>query len=164
MDTRARELTPQQIEIMRDFGQLVIDELELRLLASTDSLTGAMSRSYFLAEAAREIGRASNSNKPLSCAQIDIDHLKSINDTHGHGVGDLVLQRVIATCKAELRQTDCIGRIGGEEFAVLMPDAPLECAMEIIERMRKTVAALVVSEAQKAGRCYHQCWTGISNV
>ncbi len=149
MDTRTRQLTSEQINILRDLGRLVVDELELRLLANADSLTGAMSRSYFHAEAAREIARAKVSGRELSCALIDIDHFKSINDTHGHGVGDLMLQRVVATCKAQLRAADSIGRIGGEEFAVLLPDAPRESALEIVERMRKAVAAMEVEESSR---------------
>lgn len=144
MDIKTRQLTPQQVEIMRDFGQLVIDELELRLQANTDSLTGAMSRRSFHIEAEREIARAERNGTELSCALIDIDHFKSINDTYGHGVGDLVLQRVVAVCKSELRSTDYIGRLGGEEFAVMLPDTSLDSALDVAERMRKAVAAMAV--------------------
>jgi len=140
MDIKTRELTPEQIDIVRDLGQLVVDELELRLQANADSLTGAMSRRFFLAEAEREVARAQREGKELSCAMIDIDHFKSINDTHGHAIGDLVLQRLVATCKSELRVTDYIGRLGGEEFAVMFPDASRSSALELAEGLRKAVA------------------------
>lgn len=144
MDTKTREMTTEQIDIMRDFGQLVIDELELRLLANTDSLTGAMSRRYFYEESKREIARVQRYGTELNCALIDIDHFKSINDTYGHDVGDLVLQRVVATCKSVLRASDYIGRLGGEEFAAMLPDASRDAALQVVERMRKAVAGMVV--------------------
>lgn len=150
MDIKARELTPEQIDIMRSLGALVIDELELRLLANTDSLTGAMGRRYFHEEAAREVARARRSGKCLSCAVVDIDHFKSINDTHGHSVGDLMLQRVVAACKSELRPGDYVGRMGGEEFAVMLPDAPIERAFEIAERIRNAVAKVRIEESGKS--------------
>ncbi len=129
---------------MRDLGRLVIDELELMLQANTDSLTGAMSRRSFQTSTEREIARAQRNGTELSCALIDIDHFKSINDTYGHGVGDVVLQRVVATCKSELRASDYIGRLGGEEFAAMLPDASPDSALEVAERIRKAVAAMVV--------------------
>jgi diguanylate cyclase (GGDEF)-like protein len=144
MDTKTRQMTPEQIDIMRDFGQLVIDELELRLLANTDSLTEAMSRRYFYEESKREIARVQRNGTELNCAVIDIDHVKSINDSYGHDVGDLVLQRVVATCKSVLRASDCIGRLGGEEFAAMLPDASRDAALEVVERMRRAVAGMVV--------------------
>jgi len=147
MDTKPRELTSEQVNIMRDLGQLVIDELELRLLANTDSLTGAMSRRSFYKGAEGEVDKARRHARELSCALIDIDHFKSINDVHGHGVGDLVLQRVVATCKSQLRTSDYIGRLGGEEFAIMLPDASSECALEVAERIRTAVASMTIGES-----------------
>jgi diguanylate cyclase (GGDEF)-like protein len=150
MDTKTRQLSSEQVDIIQDFGQLVMDELELRLLANADSLTGAMSRRFFHAEAEREIARAQRDGTELSCALIDIDHFKTINDTYGHGVGDLVLQRVVATCKSELRASEYIGRLGGEEFAVMLPGTTRDSALEVAERIRKAIAAMVVEVS--AGR------------
>lgn len=144
MDTKTRELTAEQIDIMRDFGRLVVDELELRLLANTDSLTGAMSRRYFYEEATREIARTRRQRSQLNCAVIDVDHFKSINDKYGHDIGDLVLKRVVAACKSELRASDYIGRLGGEEFAAMLPDASSDTALEVAERMREAVAAMKI--------------------
>jgi diguanylate cyclase (GGDEF)-like protein len=144
MDTKTRQLNAEQVNIIQDFGQLVMDELELRLLANADSLTGAMSRRFFQAEAEREIARAQRNGTDLSCALIDIDHFKAINDTYGHAVGDLVLQRVVATCKSELRASDYIGRLGGEEFALMLPGTSRDSALEIAERIRKAVGAMVI--------------------
>jgi diguanylate cyclase (GGDEF)-like protein len=144
MDIKTRELTAEQIDIMRDFGRLVVDELELRLLANTDSLTGAMSRRYFYEEATREIARTRRQGTQLNCALIDVDHFKSINDKYGHDIGDLVLKRVVAACKSELRASDYIGRLGGEEFAAMLPNASSDAALEVAERMREAVAAMKI--------------------
>lgn len=147
MDTKTRDLSDEQIEIMRTFGQLVVDELELRLLANTDSLTGAMSRRSFHASAQEEVHKAQSSGHELVVGLIDVDHFKSVNDSYGHSVGDLVLQRVIAACKSQLRASDYIGRIGGEEFAVILPGTSPEAAFGILERMRKAVAGLMIETA-----------------
>lgn len=133
MDTKARVLSCEQLDLLQDLAQLVVDELELRLLASTDSLTGAMSRRAFIDQARSDIARADRHGAPLSCAILDIDHFKTINDTYGHAVGDLVLRRVAAVCAAELRVSDYLGRIGGEEFAMILPETPLIGAAEIAD-------------------------------
>jgi diguanylate cyclase (GGDEF)-like protein len=76
----------------------------------------------------------------LSCLMIDVDRFKEVNDTHGHAVGDLVLQSVAATCRLELRAGDYLGRIGGEEFAVILPETGIDEAVQVAERLRKAVA------------------------
>jgi len=144
MDTKVRQLSDAQIKILEDLAKLVVDELELRLLASTDSLTGAMSRRSFYDQTAREIARAKRHGVHLSCALIDVDHFKSINDTHGHGVGDLVLKRVVSICKSELRASDYIGRVGGEEFAIMLPETLLATAIEVADRLRKALEATTI--------------------
>jgi diguanylate cyclase (GGDEF)-like protein len=149
LDTKVRQLTEPQVEILEDLGKLVVDELELRLLASTDSLTGAMSRRAFDEQTNREIDRANRYERKLSCALIELDHFKSINDTYGHSVGDRVLQCVVTMLKAELRTSEFIGRIGGEEFAVIFPETPFATALEIAERMRKKLASTPIDVARR---------------
>jgi diguanylate cyclase (GGDEF)-like protein len=144
MDTKVRHLSDAQIKILEDLARLVVDELELRLLASTDSLTGAMTRRSFQEQINRDIERAKRHSLHLSCALIDIDHFKLINDTYGHGVGDLVLQRVVSICKSSLRASDYIGRVGGEEFAVMFPETSLMPAFEVAERLRKQLEATAI--------------------
>ncbi len=141
MDTKARDISPEQIGVLEDLARLIIDELELRIQASTDSLTGVMSRRAFNEQADREMARANRYGSPLSCALIDADHFKSINDTYGHGVGDLALKHLAAICNKELRVSDCIGRIGGEEFSILLPETDMSMAMEVAERLRKAIAS-----------------------
>jgi diguanylate cyclase (GGDEF)-like protein len=147
LDTKVRHLTESQVEILEDLGKLVVDELELRLLASTDSLTGAMSRRAFDDQTNREIARAYRYERNLSCVLIDLDHFKSINDTYGHSAGDHVLQYVVTMLKAELRTSEFIGRIGGEEFAVIFPETPFATALEIAERMRRKLASTPIEVA-----------------
>jgi diguanylate cyclase (GGDEF)-like protein len=141
MDTKVRDLSPEQVTVLEDLAQLIVDELELRTQASTDALTGMMSRRAFNEQGDREIARASRYGSSLSCALIDADHFKSINDIYGHGVGDLALKHLASICRKELRTPDCIGRIGGEEFAIMLPETELGAAIEVAERLRKTIAA-----------------------
>src|SRR5262249_5609226 len=82
--------------------------------------------------------------RPLALALIDLDHFKQINDTHGHGVGDAVIRSAVRACLASLRAIDRMGRIGGEEFAVLLPETNREGAAIVAERLRAAVAALAV--------------------
>ena len=141
MDTKVRELSPEQVTVLEDLARLIVDELELRIQASTDALTGVMTRRAFNEQADREIARASRYGTPLSCALIDADHFKSINDTYGHGIGDLALKHLASICSKELRASDCIGRLGGEEFAIILPETGRRTAMEVAERLRAIIAA-----------------------
>lgn len=115
-------------------------EEELRALATTDALTGTYNRRHFLHLAEHELTRAKRYDKNLSVLMVDIDHFKGINDTHGHAAGDEVLRRFAATVKEHLRATDVLGRIGGEEFALLLPETDVEGALTLAERIRQDVA------------------------
>ena len=99
---------------------------QLRELADTDALTGTQSRRAFLERAAEELQRTRRYGHPLCLAMLDIDAFKAVNDLRGHAAGDQVLARVAAVCLAQLRTgTDHCGRLGGEEFAILMPETDL---------------------------------------
>jgi diguanylate cyclase (GGDEF)-like protein len=108
----------------------------LAVLANQDSLTGLPNRrhAYELATAAME--KAAVAQTPLTVALIDLDHFKSINDRCGHAAGDKVLQDFAAACRASVRDADILGRWGGEEFLLVMPEASLETAVIALERMR----------------------------
>ena len=108
-------------------------------LTTTDDLTGASNRSYFLEMSKMEFYRARRYQRPLAVIMIDGDRFKSINDTHGHAVGDLVLRELTHTCQNVLRASDIFGRIGGEEFAATLPDTGAEGATEVAERLRQAV-------------------------
>jgi diguanylate cyclase (GGDEF)-like protein len=144
MDTKVRHLSAKDIAILQDIARLVMDELELRLVATTDSLTGALSRRAFLKAAAHDFDRARRNSRDLSCILLDLDYFKTINDSYGHAVGDLALQEVVLLLKANLRDEDYLGRIGGEEFAIVMPGAGRLAARAIGERLRRQVMDAVL--------------------
>lgn len=110
------------------------------LLARTDELTGLANRRAFYEAANHEIQRASRYGVPLTLVLTDLDHFKSINDSYGHHVGDVVLQAFARTLNASIREVDLAGRWGGEEFVILMPDTSLGETLRVAERMRLTVA------------------------
>lgn len=127
--------------ISRDVTQTVLRENELREIATTDFLTGVATRRDFIAAARHELDIMQR--KPNHCCallMLDLDHFKTINDTFGHAAGDAVLQHVTNLATCEIRRVDRIGRLGGEEFAILMPGSDMAAAQIFAERMRQTVA------------------------
>lgn len=110
-------------------------------LAITDSLTGLYNRRHFFELARRSFEYALRYQRPLGAIMLDIDHFKHINDTYGHKTGDQVLQAVSELCQASIRKVDLIGRYGGEEFVIVMPETDLERAEQAAERLRQIVAA-----------------------
>lgn len=141
LDTEPRDFSDDDVAMLTDLSQIVMDEIELRQLASTDTLTGSLSRRAFCEEAVRAIHLAARHNHELSLVTLDLDNFKTINDTYGHAVGDAVLARSVAACQAQLRSSDLIGRLGGEEFAVLLPYSGARAALEVAERLRAAIAA-----------------------
>jgi len=113
---------------------------ELQRMATTDALTGLPNRRRLMEGMALEVARAERSGRPLSLALLDIDRFKSINDTHGHPAGDAVLQAVADELRKVTRAGDLLGRFGGEEFAIVMPETNLKQARWACERLRKAVA------------------------
>jgi diguanylate cyclase (GGDEF)-like protein/PAS domain S-box-containing protein len=114
---------------------------EATLLASTDELTGIANRRAFMGQLDREIAAAAEFGWPLAVAMFDVDHFKLVNDCYGHAVGDRVLQLIAARAAAVVRGGDMVGRLGGEEFGILMPGATLEEAAIIAERLRQAMEA-----------------------
>lgn len=125
-------------------------ERELHRLAIMDCLTELPNRRHFLERLEAEIERSTRYDRPLSVAMIDLDHFKAINDTHGHAAGDEALRRFAATCRDALRASDVIGRLGGEEFAVVLPETALADAALVTERLREVVGALRIGDADDA--------------
>lgn len=113
--------------------------LELTRQAARDSLTGMLNRRSFLVEFERELARVRRGGSVLSVAMFDLDHFKRLNDLYGHPAGDEVLRSVAASMQASIRQPDILGRYGGEEFALLMPDTDADMAMRVAERIRVAV-------------------------
>lgn len=139
-DTKPREFTPEQIEMLNDLAGLVMQGLELRRLATIDMLTGVLSRRAFRDQAARAVALALRHRHELACIALDVDHFKAINDAHGHAVGDRVLVEIAACCQGELRGSDIFGRLGGEEFAIVLPHAGKTDALAVAEKLRAAVA------------------------
>jgi two-component system cell cycle response regulator len=108
-------------------------------LALVDPLTGAFNRRYLEAHLSKLAARCRAGQKSLAILMIDLDHFKEVNDTHGHATGDHVLQEIVNRITLGLRPSDLVARMGGEEFAVIMPDSDLAAALNIAERLRKRI-------------------------
>ena len=113
----------------------------LERMAEHDDLTGLLNRRKFMEQAAVELNRDHRNHRPVSVAMADIDFFKSINDTFGHTGGDQVLKAFADILKKDLRESDLVGRIGGEEFAFVLPETGPEAAKQLMERIRSTVQA-----------------------
>jgi len=125
--------------IERDLTRYKKMERQLANMALFDSLTGALSRAAFMQHAEKEFKRAQRYSRPLSVIMLDIDHFKKVNDQYGHAAGDHVLQIFVEAIEEEIRSTDVIGRIGGEEFALLLPDTTHSAAGYLAERVRQRI-------------------------
>ena len=121
---------------------------QIRQLATHDDLTGLLNRRAMLDRMQLEQRRSLRSGSPLLIAQLDIDHFKVVNDTHGHAAGDLVLQSFADTVRRNVRDTDVLARWGGEEFVLLLCDTPASDAVTLMERLRQAVQAMQVPVAQ----------------
>jgi len=121
-------------------------QLRFMNLARRDGLTGIFNRQHFVSEAELALRYAKKSARGACLILIDLDHFKLINDNHGHAVGDLVLKRVVMVCQKHLRSTDIFGRLGGEEFGILLPECQLDQVVDRAEQIRLEIAALSMDE------------------
>jgi diguanylate cyclase (GGDEF)-like protein len=117
----------------------------------SDPLTGLANRRFFQEILLRELRRAQRSNQPLSLIIADIDHFKGVNDTYGHNVGDEVLEQVGSIMLSSVRATDFVIRYGGEEFVVLMPETRLGDAMQVANKLRKTIGDTILESTSRPG-------------
>jgi diguanylate cyclase (GGDEF)-like protein len=117
-------------------------QLQFKRMAQCDSLTGIYNRKHFMSEAEYALRYAQRSVRGACLVLIDLDHFKLINDTYGHATGDQVLRRAVGACQQFVRSTDVFGRLGGEEFGVLMPECGLDSGIERAEEIRRSVAQL----------------------
>jgi diguanylate cyclase (GGDEF)-like protein len=115
-------------------------ERKLKKLASTDPLTGALNRRHFWRMADMEIHRHRRYFREMSVLIMDIDRFKRINETFGHPCGDKILQELVKNCMQNLRKSDVFGRIGGQEFAILLVETRAKAAMEVADRLRHRLA------------------------
>ncbi|WP_421593763.1 sensor domain-containing diguanylate cyclase [Shinella sp. M27] len=145
IDRTARSFGRRDLDILQELAGAAMDRIELMQTASTDSLTEALTRRAFKREAEQLIAAALRHKHDLACVVLDVDRFKKVNDTYGHAAGDEVLKAVAATCRAKLRASDLFGRLGGEEFAILLSHVGAEGAMSAAEKLRAEIAARAIS-------------------
>jgi diguanylate cyclase (GGDEF)-like protein len=125
------------IENARLFG-------EVHRLATTDGLTDVFNRRHFFELAEREAQRVRRTLRNTAAIMFDLDHFKKVNDSYGHAAGDEILRMVAQRCRENLRVVDILGRYGGEEFAIILPETDLQTALHIAERLRQRIAEKLV--------------------
>lgn len=156
-DENVREFTSADLQLLGSFGSVVSNDIcvrsaaryavgdlvsleeekcELFELATIDPLTKALNRRAFFRFADRELRRSKRDYSSLATLMLDIDHFKSVNDDHGHAMGDRVLTKLVAACSNVLRQEDLVGRLGGEEFGIVLVDTDAAGAVAVAERIR----------------------------
>jgi diguanylate cyclase (GGDEF)-like protein len=147
VDARTAELRTekQKLEAVNDertrlLVQVADSARAFERLAKEDSLTGLANRRELDRILATEFARAARSSRPLAVALADVDHFKRINDDFSHAMGDAVLKRIADALKVGVRKIDCVGRYGGEEFLLVLPEADIDVAMQVCERLRQAVA------------------------
>ncbi len=119
-----------------------LSQLKFQKLARRDGLTGISNRQHFFDAAQESLRYCAKNARDASVLAMDLDHFKSVNDMHGHAAGDATLKRVVAACKERLKSIDLFGRLGGEEFAILMPDCNAAVAAQRANEMREAIAGL----------------------
>jgi diguanylate cyclase (GGDEF)-like protein len=134
-----QEIERDREEIRRFAAELAVTNRRLQEAALTDVLTGFPNRRYAIERFQQEWQASNRSRRPLACMMIDVDRFKTINDTHGHDVGDMVLKRTAQAIKSGLRAQDVVCRTGGDEFVVICPETDLAAALVCAERVRKSV-------------------------
>ena len=140
---------PQEMALVfRDITELTKIKQEMERLAHTDFLTGLRNRRYFMQRLAEETERVKRGNQPMSVLLLDMDSFKNLNDTHGHDIGDRVLQVIASVTQEVKRISDVAARIGGEEFAMLLPDTDREGAIKVAQRLRATISEQMIADAR----------------
>lgn len=129
----------QTIELQHEIENRKQTEALLNKLATTDSLTNLYNRHHLIELAEREFERAQRHHRPLATILLDVDHFKQVNDIHGHATGDQVLKIVAKRCYKTIRGIDILGRYGGEEFIVILPETDLDSACIVAERLRTAI-------------------------
>jgi diguanylate cyclase (GGDEF)-like protein len=117
---------------------------EVQSLALTDPLTGLQNRRSLFELGRIEFSRAQRMQRPFCCMMLDLDHFKQINDNYGHPLGDQIIQEFAERCKSSVREVDLIGRYGGEEFLIFLPETDSQTAMQVAERLRASVEGMPI--------------------
>lgn len=162
--TETAAFTEQDEEMLRTLGQQVVSALEnarLFELATIDGLTRLLNSRYLRQKLAEEFERTAKNRGQLSVVMVDIDHFKKINDTHGHEVGNEVLQHLAILLRGNLRDSDIAGRYGGEEFMLILPNTSADAGHFVSERLRKTIEETPADT--EAGMIYITASLGVAN-
>lgn len=130
--------------VARDISERKRMEEQLTTLSRIDVLTEVFGRRYFLDQSAAVIEVMRRYQRSASMMMLDLDHFKSINDQYGHRAGDLALVAFANVCKQAIREADVLGRLGGEEFALMLPETPIKSAQVLAERIREATAAIEI--------------------
>lgn len=139
IDQQPRQFTETEVTMLKNLARIVETELELRRIAERDVLTGALTRRAFAERALVEIDRYHRYGRPSTLVLADLDHFKAVNDTYGHSAGDCVLREVARLVTELKRDADVLRRLGGEEFAILLPETNVDAAYVAVERFRKEI-------------------------
>ncbi len=145
--TNGEPLRREELELLTLFGHglaSVLENVRLFHSATYEGLTGLLRREAILERLGEELQRAARYERPLSVAMADLDHFKEVNDTHGHLTGDALLKAVAHHLKSELRSADAVGRYGGEEFLIVLPETDLDGALAVAEKIRERIQTLEV--------------------
>ena len=137
-------------ELRRALDALETQRAELYRLANTDPLTGIRNRRSFLEAARHELAAGRRSDRVATLMLVDLDHFKVVNDTGGHAAGDAMLVAVAELLRRDRRESDVVARLGGEEFAVLLTDTPLDAGCGVAERLRTSIGELVVDHGDRS--------------
>ena len=148
-DYLTKPFSPHELRVRLRAGRRILDmqhqliaaREQLRDRATHDPLTGLWNHSEILEILHAELSRSERTHAPVTVLMLDIDHFKRVNDAHGHAIGDMVLRQVVARLHVSVREYDFLGRYGGEEFLVVLPDCPAEEGISAAERIRDYVAA-----------------------
>lgn len=142
-------IRPKDRQILAAIDALAQATLHAENLARIDSLTGVLNRRPLLEALDMEVERAERYGRELSCIMIDLDKFKVFNDTYGHQFGDRVLHRIARVVSDHCRTNDHVGRYGGEEFLIILPETALDAAVKLAERVRLAVASTPLDQSQE---------------
>lgn len=148
-DTDLREFTDRDCILLEGFARLVVDQVTLWAEASRDMLTNSMTRRAFNDTLRKTFAARQRTGSKTSLVIFDLDHFKAINDTWGHSAGDAVLRTVARVVMRELRTEDSFGRLGGEEFGILLANADGPAAAEVSDRIRRAIENAVVPDYEE---------------
>lgn len=144
IDRKPRSFTGRDLGVLQELAGAAMDRIELQQSAATDSLTGGLTRRAFKQGADHLVSLALRHQLGLSCIVLDIDHFKQVNDTYGHAAGDEVLKAVASVCKTTLRAGDLFGRLGGEEFAIVLPHVNRDGAIVVAEKVKTAISSQLI--------------------